>query len=399
MAVSKKEAILFVKKIYWFLLNKFRRARRFWRGVILGQGLLPGIWYELVMRPFWFIAYKRRKPNSLLPKVTIIMPVYNVEDFVADSIRSARAQSYPNIEIIAVNDGSTDGSLAILERFAESTPELKIHSKKNNGLGAARNTGVSLAKDADYIMFMDSDDTLPRRAVERMMKMALESGSDFVVGRTMRFEGLYKYERRDTAPFFRIDRQAITIRDNAYLLGDVISCNKLFRKRFWDRMKFEFPVGVVYEDMTLIVNTYLSARHFDLIAKPVYNWRLRGEGQSLSKRRAETKNLQDRLLSMEQIVALLKQHMASGRIGQEVLTQYLTRIVSLDLQLFVNYIPMTDDEFFAAFKWRSKALLADAPDEVWEKATGGKLETVRYALSHDRSETVAFIASLTGASK
>ena len=399
MKVSKAELILRLKKIYWFLLNRFRRVRRFWRGVILGRGLLPGIWYELVMRPFWYFSYKRRKPDPLLPKVTIIMPVYNVEDFVADAIRSARAQSYPNLEIIAVNDGATDGSLAILERFAESTTELRIHTKKNNGLGAARNTGVSLANDADYIMFMDSDDTLPRRSVEHMMQMALESGSDFVVGRTMRFEGLYKYERRDTAPFFKLDRRAITIRDNAELLGDVISCNKLFRKRFWDRMKFEFPVGVVYEDMTLIVNTYLSARHFDLISKPVYNWRLRGEGQSLSKRRAETKNLQDRLLSMEQIVALLKEHIASGRIGQDVLNQYLVRILSLDLQLFVHYIPMTDDEFFAAFKWRGKALLADAPADVWSKAAGGKLESVKFALNHNREETVAFIASLTKSSK
>lgn len=399
MKISKAELILRLKKIYWFLLNRFRRVRRFFRTVILGQGLLPGIWFELFMRPYWYISYRRRKPDPLLPKVTIIMPVYNVEDFVADSIRSARAQTYPNIEIIAVNDGATDGSLAILERFAESTPGLKIHTKKNNGLGAARNTGVSLAKDADYIMFMDSDDTLPVHAVENMMNMALESGSDFVVGRTMRFEGLYKYERRDTAPFFKMDRQAISIRDNAELLGDVISCNKLFRKRFWDRMKFEFPVGVVYEDMTLIVNTYLSARHFDLVAKPVYNWRLRGEGQSLSKRRAETKNLQDRLLSMEQIVELLKQNIKAGRIGQEVLTQYLVRIISLDLQLFVHYIPMTDDEFFAAFKWRGRALLADAPDEVWAKATGGKLESVKFALNHNREETVAFIASLTKPSK
>ena len=421
MEESKEELILRIKKIYWFYLNFLRRVRRYFRkkfrtvrryfrkkfrtvrryfiNVILTQGPIPRVWEMTVMRPFWYAAYKLKKQDPLLPKVTIIMPVYNVENFVADSLRSARAQSYGNVEIVAINDGSTDDSLAILKYFAAKTPQLKIHSKKNAGLGAARNTGVSLAHDADYIMFMDSDDTLPIRAVEHMIAMAEQSGSDFVVGRVMRLEGIHRYQRPGMELIIKQDLLGTTVLDSPAILADVISCNKLFRKSFWDRMNFEFPVGVFYEDMTLMTKAYLSANRFDLVAKFVYNWRRRSEGESLSMRRFETKSLQDRFLVMEQIADLYRDYIRSGRIGQEFLTQHFVRILSMDLQLFVDYVRHTDEYFFSEFKSRGRALLTNVPEEVWERATGRKLDRVRFALNHNRAETVAFLESLNRPAK
>lgn len=321
------------------------------------------------------------------------MPVYNVRDFVADSIRSARAQSYANLEIIAINDGSTDGSLSILERFASKTPELKIYSQKNSGVAVARNSGVALASDANFIMFLDSDDTLPRKAVETMVIMATDSHSDFVVGRTLKFKGLRKFERGYLKSAFKVNQRATSINDNPKLLGDLISCNKLFRRDFLDRMGFEYPVDVNYEDMTLMAKAYLSANHIDIVSQTVYNWRRRGEGESRSKRRSETKSLQDRLLSMEQIVNLLKENLLAGKITEEVLNQYLIRILSMDIQLFVNYIPVADEEFFSEFQTRARALFDNAPAEVWDRAVGTKLEKVKFALTHDRKETIDFLTT------
>ena len=128
-----------------------REVKR-WVRRALARGVVPACYYA-VKRTIWRL--NRGKQSSLLPKVTVILPVYNVEAFVADAVHSIRGQGYGNLEVIAVNDGATDGSLSILEAIAKRDSRLKIHTKPNGGLGAARNTGAALVKDTDYLLFVD----------------------------------------------------------------------------------------------------------------------------------------------------------------------------------------------------------------------------------------------------
>jgi CDP-glycerol glycerophosphotransferase len=147
---------------------------------VLGSGFVPTAYY-LVMRLVWWLSFKARGENPAAPKVTLVIPVYNVEQYLADALRSARAQNYQNFEIIAVNDGATDGSAEILQKFAATTPNLRIVTQHNQGLGAARNAGVNAATDTDYLMFLDSDDLLPLGAIERFVEQAQATGSKLVV--------------------------------------------------------------------------------------------------------------------------------------------------------------------------------------------------------------------------
>lgn len=130
-----------------------------------------------MLRLLWKLSYQARQTDETAPKVTLILPVYNVEAYLADCLLSIRAQRWPNLEIIAVNDGSTDSSLEILEAFAANTPYLRIISKENAGLGAARNTGLDAIEDTDYVMFADSDDLLPVGSIERFVRQQRQAAT------------------------------------------------------------------------------------------------------------------------------------------------------------------------------------------------------------------------------
>ena len=133
--------------------------------------------YDALSTPFatkvsdaWLIANFKRKSrkktsaSEWLPKVTVVVPVYNVERYLALCLQSICAQNYKNLEVILVNDGSTDNSLAIAREF-QAKLDLHIIEQENAGLSAARNAGVRAIEKTDYLMFLDSDDALAPQAL------------------------------------------------------------------------------------------------------------------------------------------------------------------------------------------------------------------------------------------
>ena len=354
---------------------------------ILAAGPVPAVKYAW-LRMVWWISFRTTWRAAHLPKVSIIIPVYNVEKFLADCLRSARAQNWPNLELIVVNDGATDDSAGIIDRFMFRTRFMRVVTQENAGLGAARNAGLARVEDSDYVMFLDSDDLLPLGAVRRFVKQAESSGSPLVVGKAVCFYGARYFDRTSTASFFNEDRTAISVNDLPEILGDATSWNKLYNWQFWQNNKLKFPVGVAYEDMTLVVTAYLAAKQFDVLRKASYFWRVRAEGESLSKRRTELKSLQDRLLSMEQIDRILRLSVERGFIGPEVHLSWLTRIVSLDLPLFVAAIPVTDQAFFDELHTRAGKLLKDAPEQVWTLASGSLRAAVWASIHGTREQTI-----------
>lgn len=353
----------------------------------LAGGALPAIYYSIARLVWWF-SFRLAQRDESQPKVTVVVPVYNVEQYLADCLRSLLAQDYKNFEIIAVNDGATDGSAAILQKFAASSSIIRIVTQHNQGLGAARNAGVNAAQNTDYLMFVDSDDLLPLGAISRYVKQAQFSGSKLVVGKTVCFYGMRFFARTSTAKFFQQNLSGVSLNQHPEFLGDATSWNKLYDFKFWQEHKFAFPTGVWYEDMTLVCTAYLAAGTFDVLKAPSYFWRVRAEGESLSKRTKELKSLQDRLLSIEQIHKILKRAIEKGLIDQKVLASYLTRIISMDLQLFIGEIPDTDQAYFDEFKSRAGAVLAEADESVWANATGSKRAAVWVGVHGTREQVI-----------
>lgn len=114
--------------------------------------------------------------------ISVIIPIYNAEKYLKDSIDSVISQSYKNIEIILVDDGSEDSSPQICDDFSEAYPFVNVIHQENKGVSAARNAGLCAAK-GEYLIFLDSDDTLPPKAIESLTDKALETDADLTMGK------------------------------------------------------------------------------------------------------------------------------------------------------------------------------------------------------------------------
>ena len=115
-----------------------------------------------------------------MPLVSVIIPIYNTEDYLREALDSVINQTYKDIEIICINDGSKDNSFKIMEEYAQKDNRIIIHSQENKGLPATKNVGVSLAK-GKYITFVDSDDTISPNTLETSVKFAEETNCDVVI--------------------------------------------------------------------------------------------------------------------------------------------------------------------------------------------------------------------------
>lgn len=202
-------------------------------------------------------------------KLSIIVPIYNVQDYLAACLDSAIDTSLADYEILAVNDGSTDASGRILEEYAARFPGLiKPVNTANGGLGHARNTGISLAQ-GDYLLFLDSDDTLAPGAVREML--ALLDGSfdvgvfDFV---TVNAQGQrIQYDIGcDHAGTFSFEEYP------ALLLSPPNAVNKLWRRSLFTENGICFPDRQWFEDLATVPRLYLRAGTIRNLSRPWYRY-------------------------------------------------------------------------------------------------------------------------------
>jgi CDP-glycerol glycerophosphotransferase len=292
--------------------------------------------------------YRRLASKTRLadcPKVTVVVPVYNVERYLALCLLSLAGQQYPNLHVIAVDDGSTDSSAEILKEF-EGQLELQVVTQKNQGLGAARNSGVAAVKQTDYLMFLDSDDALAPGALHKMVAIITESKSDFVVGDVTRMKGLTRLRRVDTRKFFKAgSRTNATFLSEPQSLLDVTAWNRLFNFEFYKRTAIRFP-SIFFEDMSEMTRAYIEAKSFDVLSKSIYLWRVRTEGAlSITQQTNATKKLEDRLTSLREISKLINGAIADGRATEKHWQNFCQRIEQHDRKLYAKAIPASGKLF------------------------------------------------------
>lgn len=175
-----------------------------------------------------------------MPKVSIIVPVYNVERYIVRSMDSLVNQTLKDIEIIVVNDGSTDNSKKLIEIYQEKYPnKIKLVDKENGGLSDARNYGIPHAT-GEYIAFLDSDDYVELDTYEKMYNKAKEDDSDLV-----ECDFIWEYPDRkkiDTGKIYNNKKEMLTY-------ARVVAWNKLIKRSLIEEHKMEFPKGLRYEDV------------------------------------------------------------------------------------------------------------------------------------------------------
>ena len=232
------------------------------------------------------------------PLLSIVVPVYNVEGYLSECLESILCQPMRDLEVILVDDGSTDSSGRIATRFARSSPRVRLLRQANAGLGAARNAGARAAR-GHMLAFVDSDDTLPSDAYTHMVSTLERTGSDFVVGKLVRDRDGVK----SAMPLMRRNherqRLAITLEEMPEILADVFAVNKVFRRSFWDDAGLSFPDRLRYEDQIALTSAFLTAGRIDVLRDTVYHWRVRPDRTSITQRRHEIEDLRDRLLTKQ----------------------------------------------------------------------------------------------------
>ncbi len=217
-----------------------------------------------------------------MDKVTVVIPIYNVERFLKEAIDSAINQTYKNIEIILVDDGSTDNSGNICDEYVKLDNRIKVIHKENGGLSTARNAALEVYT-GKYIMFLDSDDFLELDAVEKMYNKIEEKNADYVIGNYINAtEEGEKWEK----PVFDLEKYkefklSITDYKNSFYIMNSSVCNKIFRKEFLDKLNIRFIEGLPAEDAIFTTYCFMHSDNVYYTQAIVFNYRQR-KGGSIS---------------------------------------------------------------------------------------------------------------------
>jgi len=212
-------------------------------------------------------------------KVSVVIPVYNVEDFLGECLDSITNQTLTDIEIICVNDGSADRSLDILNEYASRDERITVLDQENGGHAVATNRGMKLAT-GKYIFFMDSDDILELTALEDTYKIAEERQVDFVI-----FQAINYY--MDTGEL--VEAENYSMNDLADFVGDrvfnhkdikdyvfditVTPWSKLYNREFVMKNNITYPEGLVFDDNVFFYDTLFAAERITFLRKHLFKRR------------------------------------------------------------------------------------------------------------------------------
>ena len=206
-------------------------------------------------------------------KVSVIVPVYNVEKYVGKCIESIITQTYTNLEILINNDGSTDGSYEICKSYAEKDNRIRLFSQENKGLSAARNAMVEKVT-GDYILFVDSDDWIFHEHVERLVSLLEDNGVDcaacnYIESSKDSHENIKKEKWKLIKYSGKQFAEKMT-----WLLGyRPFAWGRLMRKSSWDGISF--PVGRTFEDMFTLPDVVIGLDSVLYTKEPLYFYRRR----------------------------------------------------------------------------------------------------------------------------
>ena len=280
------------------------------------------------------------------PIATFIVPGRDIESFAPAAIASLRAQTDSRWRAILVDDGSVDDTGDVFRSAASTDARFTVVThEKARGLGAARNTGLDLV-DTEFLGYLDGDDELTPRALERLIATITETGSDFVAGAYVRLrphgDG-YSAGRVQPWTSAATDPQRLgtNIFEHPAASANIVAWSKLSRTSFWDSQRF--PEGVAYEDQILAQQMYTRASAFDVIPDVIVRWRLRADGTSITQSKSRLPVLRDYLAALRGGIHVLQDAGAHAAV-----TARLDLILAMDLAPLQKIAAVHPDPAYAA---------------------------------------------------
>ncbi len=224
-------------------------------------------------------------------KISVIVPVYNVEEYLKRCLDSIINQTYKNLEIILINDGSTDNSGMICDEYKKIDHRIKVIHKKNEGQSKTRNRGIDIAK-GEYISFIDSDDFIHKDFYKELMNLIEKNESTLAICGYQTFTKEEEIKQTTT-----IKRTKLT---NSEALGCLFDkqtykienylCNKLYHKDLFNEIRM--PVNDIYEDISIMYKLFDKAKNISFVSKDMYYYFQRANSSS---RKVSVKNIKDRV--------------------------------------------------------------------------------------------------------
>lgn len=231
-------------------------------------------------------------------KVSIIVPVYNVEKYLEKCLESIIKQTYLNLEILIIDDGSTDNSLSICNQYRDMDQRVCVIHKKNGGLSDARNVGIKNST-GKYICFVDSDDYIEKDYVKTMYQQIKKNKADICCCGKIIESPKKRYCVNSGSDFVVNSKEALKF----YLLKNEIdnsAVDKLYRKELFEGI--EFPVGRYYEDIGTIYKVFLKADRIVHVKDPLYHYVMR-EG-SISHEEYSDKQIDSFYMTKEAVICI-----------------------------------------------------------------------------------------------
>ncbi|MGW4905325.1 glycosyltransferase family 2 protein [Streptomyces sp. NPDC004270] len=224
------------------------------------------------------------------PLLSIVVPTFDTEPYISACLESLLNQQLTDVEIIVVDDGSTDASPVIAEQWTRKDSRIRVLRQPHAGVSAARNAGARAARGR-YLAFCDSDDVVSATGYASLVRSLESTGSDIASGDVRRLDSAGLRPHPGYQDLFARDRRRTHIRRETALVRDRMVWNKVFRRSFWDArdLTFELPE---YEDAPVMIRAHIEASVVDVLSEVVYFWRIREHGTpSITQRRDEPANI------------------------------------------------------------------------------------------------------------
>ena len=293
-------------------------------------------------------ANEEKIENNISPKVSIIVPIYNVEKYLRQCLDSIVNQTLKDIEIILVNDGSTDSCPSICDEYASKDKRIIVIHKENKGLGAAYNTGLDIAK-GEYIGFVESDDFIELNMYEELYERAVQSGVDICLGSFYIYHGkTNSVVKTYSTPYFLIQKDEIFSFDKHTELLTLHSSvwSKLYKRQSLGHLRFPvYGKKSYYVDFCYIVAAYLNAKSISRIDSYIYNYRTDNTNSSSSNNKNDVELL-DIIPAIKKAKEFARKYNAYDLIKEEL---YFSSILT-SFRFFANIKIEYKKTFFEGMK-------------------------------------------------
>lgn len=266
--------------------------------------------------------------------VSIIVPAYNVETYIEDCLVSLINQTFKNIEIIVINDGSTDNTLQIINKYVKKDSRIKVIDQQNQGLSGARNSGLREAS-GEYISFIDSDDWVDENFIENLYNSAQQNNADIAIATIVRKRKLYQKYR-----VFYSENKVYTNLEEKIKICNIPTCcyvwNKLYKRNLLENNKF--VSGRYYEDVLWLPE--IIKRSNKLVTVPNTNYYYRVNTSSIVKRPQSAKKQEDSYFAKKYILKFFEENGIKPNKKMKTITKkikYLYNFILYKIKEYENW--------------------------------------------------------------